>query len=63
MYGVTNTAFLKEMPRELHDARAGDIVFISEEISHNALFGPFYIVKDRPPIVGRAVRVSGLTSI
>jgi hypothetical protein len=52
MYGVSNTAFTREMPRELLEARAGDIVFISErEVSKNALFGPFYIVDDRPSIV------------
>jgi hypothetical protein len=51
MYGVSNTAFTKEMPQELHDAGVGDIIFISEkEVSGNALFGPFYIVNDRPPI-------------
>jgi hypothetical protein len=32
--------------------QAGNIIFISEkEISKNALFGPFYIVNNRPPIV------------
>lgn len=52
MYGVSNTAFRKEMPQEFLEARAGDIVFISErEVSQNALFGPFYIVDARPPIV------------
>lgn len=52
MYGVSNKAFTKELPRELLDARAGDIVFISEkEVSKNALFGPFYIVNSRPLIV------------
>ena len=51
MYGVSNTAFTKEMPKGFHEAKVGDIVFISErEVSRNALFGPFYIVNDRPPI-------------
>lgn len=52
MYGVSNTAFRNELPREFIEARAGDIVFISErEVANNALFGPFYIVSDRAPIV------------
>lgn len=54
MYGVSNKAFTKEMPREFLDARTGDIVFISEkEVSKNALFGPFYIVDSRPLIVSK----------
>jgi hypothetical protein len=52
MYGVSNTAFTREMPRNFLDAQAGDIVFISERaVANNALFGPFYIVEDRSPIV------------
>ena len=52
MYGVSNHAFTKQMPRECLNARAGDIVFISErEVSKNALFGPFFIVDQRPSIV------------
>ena len=52
MYGVSNKAFTQEMPKELLEARNGDLVFISEkEVSKNALFGPFYIVGERPPIV------------
>jgi hypothetical protein len=55
MYGVTNTAFTQQMPLALLNAQVGDIVFISEkEVSKNALFGPFYIVADRPPIVWKS---------
>jgi hypothetical protein len=57
MYGVGNTAFRSEMPREFLNAKAGDMVFISErEISRNALFGPFYIVDEHPLIVYRERR-------
>jgi hypothetical protein len=50
MYGVTATA-MREMPRELAGIRTGDIVFISErEVSNNALFGPFYVISDRPHV-------------
>lgn len=52
MYGVSLTAMRQQMPAELAKIKAGDIVFISEkEISNNALFGPFYVVNDRPPVV------------
>jgi hypothetical protein len=52
MYGVTLTAIREQMPIELAKIQAGDIVFISEkEISKNALFGPCYVVNNRPPIV------------
>jgi hypothetical protein len=52
MYGVSLTAMREQMPVELAKIQAGDIVFISEkEISKNALFGPFYVVNNRPPIV------------
>jgi hypothetical protein len=52
MYGVSLTAIREQMPIELAKIQAGDIVFISEkEISKNALFGPFYVVNNRPPIV------------
>jgi hypothetical protein len=52
MYGVSLTAMRQQMPIELANIQSGDIVFISEkEISNNALFGPFYIVNSRPPIV------------
>jgi hypothetical protein len=52
MYGVSLSAMRQQMPVELAKIKAGDIVFISEkEISNNALFGPFYVVKDRPPVV------------
>lgn len=51
MYGVTASAFANDMPSDLHRASHGDIIFISEkEIANNALFGPFYIVNERPPI-------------
>jgi hypothetical protein len=57
MYGVGSTAFRAGMPRELLRAQAGDMVFISErETSRNALFGPFYIVNERPLIVYRERR-------
>ncbi len=52
MYGVSLTAMRQQMPAELFEIKAGDIVYISErEVSKNALFGPFYVVNDRPPIV------------
>lgn len=52
MYGVSLTAMSQQMPIELANIKAGDIVFISErEISNNALFGPFYVVNSRPPVV------------
>lgn len=52
MYGVTLSAMRQQMPIELARIEAGDIVFISEkEISNNALFGPFYVVNNRPPVV------------
>ncbi len=51
MYGVSPTAIREQMPIELAKIQVGDIVFISEkEISKNALFGPFYVVNNRPPI-------------
>ena len=51
MYGVSLTA-MRQMPDELAKIKTGDIVFISErEISNNALFGPFYVVNNRPPVV------------
>jgi len=57
MYGVTNSAFTKEMPGELHRAAIGDRVFISEkEVSDNALFGPFYIAGERRSIVCKSKR-------
>ena len=52
MYGISKTAFTQQLPPEFREAQAGDIVFISEkETSKNALFGPFYLVDNRPPIV------------
>lgn len=52
MYGVSLTAIREQMPIDLAKIQVGDIVFISEkEISKNALFGPFYLVHNRPPIV------------
>lgn len=52
MYGISRTAFAKELPIEFRSAAEGDIVFISEkEVSGNALFGPFYIVGNRKGIV------------
>lgn len=52
MYGVSKTAMREQLPIELAKIQAGDIVFISEkEISNNALFGPFYVINNRPPIV------------
>jgi hypothetical protein len=52
MYGVSLTAMRKQMPIELAQIKAGDIVFISEkEISKNALFGPFYVVNNRKSVV------------
>jgi len=52
MYGVTNNAINKEMPKELLSIRYGDIVFISEkELSNNLLFGPFYVAKGRSGVV------------
>lgn len=51
MYGISNQAFTKQMPKEFHQAQVGDLVFISEkEVSRNALFGPFYIINERAPI-------------
>jgi len=51
MYGVSLSAMRQKMPIDLAKIQAGDIVFISEkEISKNALFGPFYVVNNRPPI-------------
>lgn len=52
MYGVSKSAFVKELPSELRSASEGDIVFISEkEVSRNALFGPLYIVGNAEGIV------------
>lgn len=52
MYGVSKTAMNEQLPLDLSKIQTGDIVFISEkEISKNALFGPFYVVSNRPPIV------------
>ena len=52
MYGVSNRAINNEMPSELLSISEGDIVFISEkELSNNALFGPFYVTKERDGIV------------
>ena len=52
MYGVSKTAMREQLPIDLARIQAGDIVFISEkEISNNALFGPFYVVNNRSPIV------------
>jgi len=52
MYGVSLTAMRQQMPIDLAKIQAGDIVFISEkELSKNALFGPFYVVNNRPPII------------
>lgn len=52
MYGVSLAAMHQQMPAELAKIKAGDIVFISEkEISNNALFGPFYVINNRPPVV------------
>ncbi|GBE05918.1 hypothetical protein BMS3Abin10_01559 [bacterium BMS3Abin10] len=52
MYGVSLTAMTQQMPRDLANIKTGDIVFISErEISNNALFGPFYVVDNRPTVV------------
>ena len=52
MYGVSQTAIRQQMPAELANIKAGDIVFISEkEISNNALFGPFHVVNNRPLVV------------
>jgi hypothetical protein len=54
MYGVAPSAMRQKMPFELTQIRAGDIVFISErDVSNNALFGPFYVVNTRPPIVAK----------
>jgi hypothetical protein len=52
MYGVSLSAIRQQMPIELANIKTGDIVFISEkDVSNNALFGPFYVVSNRPPIV------------
>jgi len=59
MYGITNKAMREQLPAELAGIQEGDIVFISErKISDNALFGPFYVVNNRPPIVARNRRDS-----
>jgi hypothetical protein len=51
MYGISSSAVRNELPPELVSIREGDVVFISEkEISNNALFGPFYVVANRPSI-------------
>ena len=51
MYGISSSAFTKKLPSEFNEVKPGDIVFISErEVSNNALFGPFYVVKERPGI-------------
>jgi hypothetical protein len=52
MYGVRPSAMRQKMPIDLVNIKTGDIVFISErDISNNTLFGPFYVVNNRPPIV------------
>ena len=59
MYGVSLTAIREQMPIELAKIQVGDIVFISEkEISKNALFVPFYVVNNRPPLVIKNRKVS-----
>jgi hypothetical protein len=56
MYGVSKKAFTKELPKEFINISLGDIVFISEkEVSHNALFGPFYVTDSRAGITGKNI--------
>ncbi len=53
MYGVSRSA-LNGMPAELLRIEPGDMVFISErDVSKNALFGPFYVVDQRPGIIAK----------
>ena len=58
MYGVSLTAIREQMPNALAKIEVGDIVFISEKEISNALFGPFYVVNDRPPIVIKKLKGS-----
>jgi hypothetical protein len=54
MYGVSKRAFTAELPKELRNTAAGDVVFISErEATRNALFGPFFVVDDRRGVVAK----------
>lgn len=54
MFGITKKTYKQIMPKEFFDIKVGDLVFVSElRVTKNALFGPFYVVKNRPGIKGQ----------